>query len=197
MKNFSGILNVILVAAVAVLYYLHFSNKPEPPLQNKVVNMSNINIAYVNSDSLLDNYLYFKNKKTELEEKQSRIKNELKNESAKLQSEVEDYQQKAATMNEQERRKLEEQLTMKQQNLMQKKDDLVSKLDDEQNKTNEGLYNKLTSYMKEYNKDKNYSFILGFQRGGGILFANDSLNITKDIVQGLNHAYEEEQKHNK
>ena len=197
MKNFSGILNVILVAAVAVLYYLHFSNKPEPPLQNKVVNMSNINIAYVNSDSLLDNYLYFKNKKTELEEKQSRIKNELKNESAKLQSEVEDYQQKAATMNEQERRKLEEQLTMKQQNLMQKKDDLVSKLDDEQNKTNEGLYNKLTSYMKEYNQDKNYSFILGFQRGGGILFANDSLNITKDIVQGLNYAYEEEQKHNK
>ena len=62
MKNFSGILNVILVAAVAVLYYLHFSHATEPAVQNKVVNMSNFNIAFVNSDSLLDNYLYFKNK---------------------------------------------------------------------------------------------------------------------------------------
>ena len=80
---------------------------------------------------------------------------------------------------------------------MQKKDDLLAKLDDEQSKTNEDLYSKLTAFMKEYNKDKNYSFILGFQRGGGILFANDSLNITKEIVHGLNQAYEDETKKSK
>ena len=197
MKNINGILNIILVIAVAILYYLHFTQHPEPPVQNKVAVMNHFNIAYVNSDSLLDNYMYFKNKRSELEEKQSRIKNELKTESSRLQSEVEDYQQKAATMNEQQRRKLEEELTMKQQSLMQKKDDLLAKLDDEQSKTNEDLYSKLTAFMKEYNKDKNYSFILGFQRGGGILFANDSLNITKEIVHGLNQAYEDETKKSK
>src|SRR6185369_9239654 len=197
MKNLSLILNIFLLVAVAVLYYLHFTHKPVSEPVPMVANRSNLNIAFVNSDSLLDQYNYFKNKKSELEEKQSKMKNELKAESLKLQHEAEEYQQRAATMSEQERGKREEELMVKQQSLMQKKDDLLSKLDDEQNKTYEDLYSKLTGFMKEFNKKKNYSFILGFQKGGGILFANDSLNITKEVVAGLNEDYKKEQKGDK
>ncbi len=194
MKNFSATLNIILIAAVAILYYFHFSKRPDTLTETNVASVKNFNIAYVNSDSLLDQYNYFKHKKTELEERQNKIKSDLKDESTRLQNEVEEYQKKAASMSEQDRKQLEEALTMKQQSLMQKKDDLLGKLDEEQNKTYEDLFNRLSAFMKEYNKKRNYSFILGFQKGGGILFANDSLNITKEIVAGLNQDYEKEQK---
>ena len=40
--------------------------------------------------------------------------------------------------------------------------------------------------------DRNYEFILGYQKGGGILLANDSLDITQQILEGLNKKYEAE-----
>jgi hypothetical protein len=32
----------------------------------------------------------------------------------------------------------------------------------------------------------NYAYILGYSPGSGILFAHDSLDITPEVVQGLN-----------
>ena len=75
---------------------------------------------------------------------------------------------------------------------MKKKDNMLDAFDEEQAKFNESLYSKLSSYLKEYNKGKNYTFILGYQKGGGILFANDSLDITAQVLSGLNKQYEAE-----
>jgi outer membrane protein len=194
MKNFSNLLNVVLLAAVAVLYYLHFSARQELSATLPAVALKGANIVFVNSDSLLDQYDFFKNKKAEFDGQQEKVQSALKAESDQLKKEVTEYQQKAATMTDQQRQQTEEKLGMKQQQIMKKKDEMVSMLDDEQAKTNDELHAKLVAFMKEYNKKKNYSFILGYQKGGGILFANDSLDITKEIITGLNKAYEKEGK---
>ena len=192
MKNISVAINVILLIAVAVLYYLHFK-KPTygneaatSPIINSPNNTLPTSIVFVNTDSLLHNYSFYKDKKAEFETKNEKIKNDLKAESDRLQNDAEAYQQKASMMTDAERQKTEEQLMVRQQNLMKKKDDMVEKLDNEQNKFTEDLYGKLTSYLKEYNKGKNYTYILGYQKGGGILFANDSLDVTKYVLEGLN-----------
>ena len=109
-----------------------------------------------------------------------------------MQGEVELYQQQAIGMTDAERAKKEEQLTMKQQQIMQKKEEMLDKLDADQSKSSEELYSRLNKYLKKLNTGRNYNFVLGFQKGGGILFANDSLNITKDVVEGLNKEYAEE-----
>jgi outer membrane protein len=194
MKNFPTILNVLLLAAVAGLYYLHFTTKPAVSAIVANVPVKTANIVFVNSDSLLEHYDYFKNKKTEFEEKQGKVKADLKAESTRLQNDIQEYQKKAETMTSQQRQQTEEQLSARQQQFMQKKDELLGKLDEEQSKTNDELYLKLTAYMKEYNKTKNYSFILGHQKGGGILYASDSLDITRELVTGLNSEYEKELK---
>jgi len=69
-KNLSVILNVVLIIAVAILYFLHFSN--DQPAQGtheeQITALSGglPQIAYVNSDSLLSKYDYFKDKAEEL-----------------------------------------------------------------------------------------------------------------------------------
>jgi outer membrane protein len=199
MKNISIGLNVVLIIAVAILYFLHFSDKKTGEVSDNIssshfIPLPGTGIVFVNSDSLLEHYEFYKNAKKQFEESQGKIKNELKTQGENLQKEIEQYQQQAIGMTDVEKAHKEEQLAMKQQQIMARKEELLDKLDAEQSKSSEELYNRLNQYLKKYNKDKNYNYVLGFQKGGGILFANDSLNITKDVVEGLNKEYAEEKK---
>jgi outer membrane protein len=196
MKSGSLILNIILLAAVAYLYVLHFRDKkPEAATSSIALPAATgaAGILYVNSDSLLDKYEYYKSKKAEFTATREKIKAELKSEGEKLQNDIQKYQQEGASMTEAQRGQKEEELGMRQQQLMQKKEDLISKLDEQQDKSIEELYTRLNEYLKK-NKIKNCNYVLGFQKGGGILYANDSLNITKQVVEGLNKEYIEEKK---
>jgi outer membrane protein len=193
MKNISLALNAILVIAVAVLYYLYFK-KPVATESSATVSKdsvlpfpkSDVSIVHVNTDTLLHNLDFYKTKKAEFEAKQERIKKDLEAESNKLQNDAEAYQQRGGIMTESERAKAEEELMRRQENLMKKKDEMIEKLDNEQSKFSEELHTKLNSYLKDYNKDKNYTYILGYSKGGGILLANDSLDVTNQILEGLN-----------
>jgi outer membrane protein len=191
--NLHRIITGLLAIAVIVLFVLQFKKPTEETVTAQTSGPAipiTSNIVYVNSDSLLENYVFYKSKKAEFESKEKQIKNHLEAESERLQKDAADYQDRAATMTGGERAKKEEELMVRQQSLMKKKDDLLGAFDEEQSRFNEQLYSKLSEYLKAYNKEKNYTFILGYQKGGGILFANDSLDITREILDGLNKEYQ-------
>ena len=196
MKNLSLALNGVLIIAVGILYYLHFNGNSkvvsDESLASGPMNVSSKGIVFVNSDSLFEEYNFYRDQKAKFEVEQVRIKAELKGEGEKLQKDVATYQQQAVGMTDMERQQKEQQLGMRQQNLMEKKDALLGKLEELQTNTSEELYTKLNNYLREFNKDKNLQFVLGYQKGGGILFANDSLNVTREVIDGLNKAYASE-----
>lgn len=200
MKYLNLIINFLLIIAVGILYYLHFNQAETPTVEIaapvKLSEPVTSSIVFVNSDSLLDQYDYLRNKKSELEARSKKLENDLESEGAKLRKDYEEYQQRGGMMTDAQRQQTEEQLMMRQQQLMQKEKSSMAKLDAEQSQINETLYNNLSGYLKEYNKGKNYQFILGYQKGGGILFANDSLDITPWVVEGLNKKYKEASKSN-
>lgn len=189
MKNLSLALNAVLIVAVGILYYLHFKGNSATTDLAGPMPVSSQGIVFVNSDSLLQEYDFYKDQKTKFETEQEKIKSELKAESDKLQKDAAVYQQQAIGMTDTERQQKESELGMRQQRLMDKKDQLLSRLDAIQSGSSEELYTRLNDYLKTYNKDKNLQFVLGYQKGGGILFANDSLNVTHQVIQGLNKAY--------
>ncbi len=203
MNKTSIFIQTILFIAVLILYILHFSEK-KTEIQSEGVTVEangamlspagSGRIVFINSDSLLDNYVYFKDQKVEFESRQNKIRNELESESSKLQRDVESYQQRSVGMTDMQRQIEEEQLMMRQQKLMQRKDELLEKLDEEQARSSEELFTRLSDFLKKYNEGKNFQYILGFQKGGGILFANDSLDITGPVLQGLNKEYEDQRK---
>jgi outer membrane protein len=197
MKNLSLALNGVLLVAVAILYYLHFKgNSSEENAGDSMVLKSlpvtSQGIVYINSDSLLDEYQFYKDERDKLEAAQTNAKNQLKEVSDKLQRDAATYQEQAIGMTNQERAAKEEELGRRQQKLMQQKDELAMGLDDAQGKSSEELYNRLNNFLRKFNKGKNFQFVLGYQKGGGILYANDSLNITRQVIEGLNAEYKEE-----
>jgi outer membrane protein len=189
-NNTSLIWNVVLSLAVAVLFFLHFSSKPSNTgavTDGAVV--AGRRTVYVQVDSLLKNYDFFKDTRKELENKNFQLENELTTKGRSLQNEVAFFQQKAQTMTPEQARSTEAQLMKKQQDLMAYRDQSAQVLGQEEAKKNEELYKNIRAYIDKYNKENGYEYVLGYSLGGGILFANPSLDVTQKIIDGLNKEY--------
>jgi len=190
-NNTSLIWNIVLTLAVAVLFFLHFSSKPSA--DSGVAADGNVvagrRTVYVQVDSLLKNYEFFKDTRKELENKNFQLENELTTKGRSLQNEVAFFQQKAQTMTPDQARSTEAQLMKKQQDLVAYRDQSAQALGMEEARKNEELYKNIRAYIEKYNKENGYEYVLGYSLGGGILFANPSLDVTQKILDGLNKEY--------
>ncbi len=59
---------------------------------------------------------------------------------------------------------------------------------------NRQVINAIMEYLRENSAQYNYKYVLGTSFGGNILYANDSLDITGNIVKGLNEKYQQTKK---
>ena len=149
MKNISTVLNVVLLVAVAGLYYLHITGNNDKQ-QNDVTEaglVENPSIVYVNSDSIVANYQYIKDKQGELEAKSTKLDAEYKNRAQGLQNEINNYQRNANNMTIGQARAVEEDLVKKQQNLQLYEQSLTQEMMGEQSKINKELYDKVSSFV--------------------------------------------------
>lgn len=150
---------------------------------------SDLAMAYVNSDSLAANYLYFAEVNEQLETKRAKFEKEFANRATGLQRQIEDFQKTANNMTMTQGRAVEEDLTRKQQNLQQYQQSLTQELLKEESKLNKELYEKVASFLKNYGKEKELDFIFKYSTGGEIWYGNSMLDITNEIIEGLNTAY--------
>lgn len=152
-------------------------------------------IVFVDSDSLLNQYEYFKVLKTKMEAKGKAADNDLKAKGRSFQSDMQKYQAQANGMTAEQRAATEERLSRKQQELQAYQQNAGAAFQEEQGKEQEALYNKVADYLKVYAKDKGYKMVLKYQKGmGDILFADQSLDVTAEVIKGLNEAYTKEKK---
>ncbi len=193
MKNLSLILNGVLAVAVVVLYVLHFNGKSGEQTTTEegstAQSMGLPKIAYVNSDTLLENYDFFKDKRAELEEKQKQLEGEFQNRARGLENEITNFQQTAGNMTMSQAKALEEDLMRKRQNLMQYQQNLAGQLQQAEAEMSEELYDNVADYLEAYGKEKDFELVLTYTKGSGVLYASDSLDITAQVIQGLNEEY--------
>ena len=152
-------------------------------------------IVYVNSDSLLNNYEYFKSIRDKFQEKSKKAQADLNTKGAAFQREVAQYQQQANGMSADQRSATEERLARKQQELAAYNQNAGNALANEEAAENEKLYEKVSEFLKVYAKDKGYKMVLTYSKSNpNVLFADESLDVTKDVTEGLNAAYKKDNK---
>ena len=152
-------------------------------------------IVYVNSDSLLTKYEYFKDLKVKLDAKSKAAQTDLAAKQQAFQREVADYQQTQNTLPADQRATTEQRLARKQQELQAYQQNAGSALQNEQATEQEKLYNKIADYLKVYAKDKGFKMVLTYQKGNSaILFADPSLDVTSEVIVGLNEGYKADKK---
>lgn len=150
---------------------------------------SNLSLAYVNSDSLATNYLYFEEVTGKLEEKKAKYEKEFANRATGLQRQIEDFQKTANNMTIAQARAVEEDLTRKQQNLQQYQQTLTQDLLKEEAKLNKELYETVAKYLENYGKENGLDFIFKHSTGGEIWYGDSSMDITAQVIEGLNNEY--------
>ncbi|MEQ9441097.1 MAG: OmpH family outer membrane protein [Cyclobacteriaceae bacterium] len=155
-----------------------------------VVSGSIPRIAYVNSDTLLANYKFFQTKRDELEEKAEGLQKEYENRARGLQNEISTFQQNAGGMTMNQAKAVEEDLRKKQQNLMQYQQNLSNQLMEEESKVNDELYEKVSDFLEDYGKTRDFKLVLTYTKNSGVLYADDSLDITSEVVLGLNDDFD-------
>ena len=192
MKNLSLILNIVLLVAVGVLYYLHFSGRSVDTLAGSSTQPGDLKFAYIKSDSVLKNYEYLEVKKKQLEERTKKLDLEYRSRAQGLQNDINDYQRNVGNLTLSQARALEEDLNKKRQNLSMYEQSLTQELMNEEQKLNKELYDRVTVYLKKYGQEKGLQVVLKLDPTSDLLFGGDSLDITKEVIVGLNEDYKKE-----
>ncbi|WP_129717820.1 OmpH family outer membrane protein [Pedobacter sp. SYP-B3415] len=152
-------------------------------------------IVFVNSDSLLNKYDYYKDLKSKFDGKSKNAQSDLTAKGQAFQREVAQYQQQAQTLSADQRKATEERLARKQQELQAYQQNAGAAFQNEQAQENEKLYDRVADYLKKYAKDKGYKMVMSYTRGNGtILFADESLDVTSEVIKGLNEDYKKAKK---
>jgi len=194
MKNFLAGLNIATVLGVAVLFYLHFSSKGgvNTAGSTKEVPAGNFKIAYFESDSIQNNFEYFKEIRSSLQAKDqanSKQLNELKNLFA---SKYQDLQKSGNMLSQAELANRQQELAQLEKTYQGKEQMMAQEMQDESFKKLQDVKKKIEDYLKEYNKDKGYSYV--FSSAPEFMYLKDSAyNITDDLVKGLNKLYPKKQ----
>ena len=155
-------------------------------------------VVYVNTDTLLTNYDYYKNVVTEFQSKQFALDNELKRKSESFQNEVTVFQRRvqAGGMTQQQGETTQQQLQNKEQDILLYRDNAANGLAAEQAAKTDLILTKIQDYLASYNSDDKYDMVIGFSKGGGVLYAKNNLEITEEVLKGLNKEYAASKKNN-
>lgn len=199
MRQILLVLNIVLIIAVAILYYLHFGkSKTSVPSAATITTKDSagnvvvkpLKIAYVDLDSIQENYVYYKEKMDEFEKKKDRADRELNSAFQKIENERVSFVQRGNTITQIEAENFQREYTRKMENLENQKRSMENNIQQEGVKTMEELKKKINDFLTAYNTTKEYSYIFSYSSTINMLFYKDTTyNITNEVVAGLNEEH--------
>ncbi|GAA4342020.1 OmpH family outer membrane protein [Mucilaginibacter gynuensis] len=152
-------------------------------------------IVYINQDTLLAKYDYVKDMTTRLQTKGKSAQGDVDARKQAFQREIAEYQKNAATMSAEQRAPIEQRLQRKGQEIQGYEQNATAQFQNTQGEESEKLFDKIADFTKKYAKDKGYKMILTYSRANPtVLYGDASLDVTNDVVKGLNEAYTKDKK---
>jgi outer membrane protein len=128
-----------------------------------------------------------------LEAKGKKLDQDLQNRAQSLQNDIAAYQRNYGNMTIGQAKALEEDLGKKRQNLEMYQRGLEQELMTEQSAMTEDLYKKITAYLKDYAEQKQLQVVFKYNPGSDLLYGGASIDITNEVIVGLNDLYKKDQ----
>jgi outer membrane protein len=148
-------------------------------------------IVYVNTDTLLNNYDLYKDVVKEFQNRQFALENDLQKKSESFQNEVALFQRRiqAGGMTQQQAETTQQQLAKKEQDILMYRDNAAANLAQDQAERTDEILTKIQEYLERNNSDDKFDMVIGYSKGGGVLYAKNNLEITQEVLKGLNDEY--------
>lgn len=192
MKNLSITLNVVLLVAVAILFYLVLS---EPKITEPVSKVSTedstsatsgLKIAYINTDTLWANYDLVKVLREELEDKQAQFKRQLEGKVKALESKYLKLREDAPMLTQADGEKRQMALMQEEEGIGQMQEELALKLAEEEDNMKRKIKANLDRQLAKMKEIQKLDLILDYSTTSSLLLADSTMNITTEVVSQLN-----------
>ena len=191
--------NSIIACAIAVVAMGFLSTSCANQSQNRVAVANDstavgaCDIAFIDVDSIIVNYKLSIELNDAIMKKHANMQTKLERDRKALDKDIETFQdkvQKGIFVTAQRAEEEQQRLVMRQQEFERLYNEYSSQLAVEQQNMNNQLFEKISAYITKYNTPERYKFILTRTIGGSMWYANESFNITNDIIKGLNEEYD-------
>ncbi len=198
MKITNIVTNVVLGAAVIVLFIFHFTgnekhdNDGEHAVVAGITDPSNVSIAFFNMDSVMSQWDLYFDYQQELGQKQSELEADFAGRTETFYQSVQDAQYKIQRqlVTRVEAEQLQQNLAAEEQNLMTLQNQYAGQLQEEGLVKNRQMLDMIERYVAELSKEKGYSYVYSYQFGGNLIYGAKPYDITNDVVTGLNEKYQ-------
>jgi outer membrane protein len=194
MKSGTIIFNAVNLILIAILFYLHFSQKSEKKdAAQQAITTTNVpfKIAYFEIDTIMNSFSLVKDVQNELSVKEGQINSEFSRLDKMFRDKGLSYQRQAQTtaMNQVQSEAAQRDLMQTDQDIKKKKAQLEQEYQDLKMRKNTELKSKIERFLKEYNQTKGYAYIFANEPELFFYYRDTAYDITADVIKGLNELY--------
>ncbi len=186
---------VALVAVSALM--ISCNNAAQQPISQQTASSVMSKIVYVNIDSLVNNYKMYIDLNGDFTQKADKIQLELERKTTAFQKKFQSYDTriKNGLVTRTEALQMEQEMQKEQQDILVYRDEVLAELAEEEQVMINRIKFNIQEFIKKYNMVKKYDMILSHTAAAGtVMDANPELDITSDVIAGMNAEYVPEKK---
>lgn len=167
------LLSIISLIGIVFLLLLHYTASDK--------------VAYIDNVKLIGKYKGMEDARKLIEKNTKQWQNNLDTLAKEFEQSMKKYEeQRAKGMDKKEMKLTEELLQNKQQQFVQYRDGTQKRIKEEENKITGEVLSKLNNIIKEYGKKQRYKIIFGANTSGNIVYADNVLDITDEVIEVVN-----------
>lgn len=190
------ICNIVLLLGLIGIYVIHFAGigtkshvnaDATAPLEKE----GGLTVAYVNTDSLLAKYQYAIDMEKDLLAYKEQQERYFQQQVTSFQNDYQDYLKNGASMTLTQQQTKEDELKKRSERISTLEQELMGKVAERQLEENTKLLNAIFAFVREYNAaNQQFDIILRKTfNDSPSLYLNPAMDITDEIINGLNEEY--------
>ncbi|MDR2292442.1 MAG: OmpH family outer membrane protein [Prevotellaceae bacterium] len=148
-------------------------------------------IVFVRIDSIINNFDMYHDLKKIYEDDVTKADTDLRTKASAFEKDVNEFREKSekGLITRSQAEQEQGRLIQRQQRLEEEQNKIRNELDEKQIVWMNQIQNAIMVYVKKYNEEKGYSMIISTSGNSTVLYGNPGLDITGDIIKGINEEY--------
>jgi len=176
MNKLNTIISFTALAIAIIIAVLYFTGKQK--------------IAFIDSVKLVSNYEGMRAVKAEMEKQSKTMQARVDTLESELTAAFKKYEKERSNMTKKEMQLSEELLRKKQKEYNQYREVVARKLKEEETKLTQEALLPVDEFIKEFGKKHGYKIIIGSNSMGNVLFVDDNIDLTDEILNKINNHYQ-------
>jgi len=153
---------------------------------------SGLNVAFIYGDSVNVSYRFLIDAEAELEREGKLIDERIRRKYDRAEKRAAELQRQAPTMGQLEMQEAQLEMQNLQVEIQEFQEKLARDFRKREVELQTNYLERINAFLDDFNSDGRYDMIMNFQPGGNLLWMSDSFDITDEVIEGLNEAYDEE-----